>query len=80
MSSIHPFRHPKLDEKPFLEKDVLDLFFERLVVPKWLIFKAFQDLRGAKMAQNGLKIGSFQSFVPQMVEDYLQKNTFSTHF
>ena len=47
-------------------------------------------LRGAKIAQHGLKMGSFQLFVhhkqiplvcaPQIVQKYLWKTTFLIHF
>ena len=33
------------------------------VVPNWPIFKALSALRGAKIAQHGLKMGSFHLFV-----------------
>ena len=44
----------------FLENHSFDPFFE---VPNWPIFKAFLPLRGAKIAQHGLKMGSFHLFV-----------------
>ena len=37
--------------------------FEPFVVPKWPIFKALLALRGAKIAQHGLKMDSFHLFV-----------------
>ena len=33
------------------------------MVSKWRIFKALSDLSGATIAQNGLKVHSFYSFV-----------------
>ena len=55
--------------------------FEPFVVPKWPIFKALSALRGANIAQHGLKMGSFHSFVhPQIVQKYLWKNTFFDPF
>ena len=65
----------------FLEKDTFDPFF----VPKQPIFKAFCDFGGAKMACNGLKMGSFHLFVhPKRCRIIFGKTNFSdpflTHF
>ena len=45
----------------FLEKHIFDPFLTHLVA-KQPIFKAFCDFGGAKMACNGLKMGSFHLF------------------
>ena len=37
--------------------------FEPFVVPNWPIFKALSALRRAKIAEHGLKMGSFHLFV-----------------
>ena len=37
--------------------------FEPFVVPNWPILKALSPLRGANIAQRGLKMGSFYLFV-----------------
>ena len=51
------------------------------MVPNLPIFKALSALRGAKIAQQGLKMGSFHLFVhSQIVQKYLWKNTFWMHF
>ena len=34
-----------------------------VLTPKWPIFKALSALRGAKIAQRGLEMGSFHLFV-----------------
>ena len=49
--------------RSFWKNHGFDLFFEPIVVPNWPIFKALSDLRGAKTAQLGLKMGSFHLFV-----------------
>ena len=46
-----------------MENHGFDPFFEPFVVPNWPIFKALSALRGAKIAQHGLKMGSFHLFV-----------------
>ena len=39
------------------------MVFYSFVAPNWPIFKALSALRGAKIAQHGLKMGSFQLFL-----------------
>ena len=60
--SFHLFLHPKWSRIIFFKKyiflPIVDLFF----VPKQPIFKAFCEFGGAKMACNGLKLGSFHLF------------------
>ena len=62
MSCIHPFGHHNgtriIYGKPWFRP-----VFEPFVVPNWPIFKALSALRGAKMAQHGLKRGPFDLFV-----------------
>ena len=51
------------------------------MVPKWLVFKALLDLRGDKIAQNGLRIGSFHLFVqPKWSKIIFRKTKFSPIF
>ena len=57
----HFFAHGRLGSS--LETHGFDTFFEPFVVPNWPIFKALLALRGAKIAQHGLKMGSFHLFV-----------------
>ena len=68
MAQLSQFSTPK-GPRLFFEKHIFDPFFDAgFLVTKWPIFKAFWDLRGAKMAPNGLKLGSFHLFcAPQMV-------------
>ena len=47
----------------FLGKHVFDPFLTRFSVPKRPIFNAFGGLEGAKMAQNGFKMGPLHLFV-----------------
>ena len=45
------------------------------------IFNALSALRGAKIAQHGLKMGSFHLFVhPEIVQKYLWGNPFLIYF
>ena len=54
-------------------------FFEKPV--KWPIFNAFLDFKGANMAANGLKTGSFHLFLPPKWSNIIfRKNTVLTHF
>ena len=46
----------------FLGKHIFDPFLTHIFVSKQLIFKAFCDFGGAKMACNGLKKRSFHLF------------------
>ena len=80
MSCIHPFGHHNWTRIIF-GKPWFWPAFEPFVVPNWPIFKALSALRGAKIAQHGLKMGSFPLFVhPQIVQKYLWENTFLIHF
>ena len=80
MSCIHPFGHHNWTRIIF-GKPWFWPAFEPFVVPNWPIFKALSALRGAKIAQHGLKMGSFHLFVhPQIVQKYLWKNTFLIQF
>ena len=54
--------------------------FEPFAVPKWPIFKALSALRGAKIAQHGLKMGSFHLFVPISPKVSLKKHIFKSIF
>ena len=75
--SFHLFVHPKWSRIIFLEKHIFDPF----LVPNQPIFKAFCDFGGAKMACNGLKVGSFHLFRhPKWSRTIFGKNTFLTHF
>ena len=53
---------PKNGPRLFLESRIFDAFFDPFLVPIQPIFKAFCDFRGAKMAYNGLKMGTFHLF------------------
>ena len=53
MSCVHPLRH----------HNWTSIVLEPFVVPNWPTFKALLALRGAKIAQHGLEMGSFQLFV-----------------
>ena len=59
MSYIHPFGHHKWTGIIF-GKPWFCPIFEPFVVPNWPIFKALSALRGAKITQRGLKMGSVQ--------------------
>ena len=59
--SLHLFRHPKWSRIIF-GKHCFDPFWTHFLVAKQPIFKAFCDFGGAKMACNGLKMGSFHLF------------------
>ena len=53
------------------------LFYKTLLVPQWLIFKAFWDTREAEMAQNWLKMDTFHLFVdPKCSKIKLEKRVF----
>ena len=79
MSGIHPFGHHNWARIIF-GKPWFWPAFGPFVVPNGPIFKALWALRGAKIAQHGLKTGSFHLFVhPQIVQKCLWKNTFWTH-
>ena len=69
--------------KVSLEKHIFDPFFDRFLIPKQPIFKAFCDFGGAKMAFDGLKRGSFHLFVqkwavlgPQMAQKRVKPMVF----
>ena len=62
MSCIHPFGHHNRTRISF-GKPWFSHVFEPFVVPNWPIFKALSALRGAKIAQHGLQMGSFHLFV-----------------
>ena len=62
MSCIHPFGHHNWTRIIF-GKSWFQPVFEPFVVPKWPIFKALSALRGAEIAQHGLKMGPFHLFV-----------------
>ena len=59
MGSSHLFRQPKSPGNVFLKNTV----FIQFLVAKRPIFKAFCDVGVAKMACNGLQMGSFDLFV-----------------
>ena len=59
--SFHLFVHPKCC-RMILGKTHFWPIFDPFLVAKQPIFKAFCDLGGAKMACNGLKMGSFHLF------------------
>ena len=61
MGSFHLFVHPKWSRIMFGKRHFWPIF-DLFLVPKQPIFKAFCDRGGAKMACNGLKMGSFHSF------------------
>ena len=62
MSCIHPFGHHSWTRIIF-GKPWFCPVFEPFVVPNLSIFKALSAFRGAKIAQHGLKMGSFPLFV-----------------
>ena len=79
MSCIHPFGHHHWTRIIF-GKPWFWPASEPFVVPNWPTFKALSALGGAKLAQHGLKMGSFHLFVhPQIVQKYLGK-THLIHF
>ena len=64
MSYVHPSGHHNWTRIFFfLENHGFDPFFEPFVVPNWPISKAVSALRGAKIAQHGLKMEPFHLFV-----------------
>ena len=64
MSCIHPFWHHNRTRIVFGKTMVLTRFVcEPFVVPNYSIFKALSALRGAKIAQHGLKMGPFHLLV-----------------
>ena len=62
MSHIHPFGHHNWTRISFGKPCFLPAFWP-FVVPIWPISKALSALRGAKIAQHGLKMGSFHFIV-----------------
>ena len=62
MCSFYLFRHPRWS-RIILEKHTFGHIFDPFLVAKQPNFKAFCDFGGAKMACNGLKVGSFHLFV-----------------
>ena len=62
MGRTIPFEHLKWSTIIF-GKACLGAIFDQFWFTQWPIFKAFWDLRGAKMAQNGLKMDSFHLIV-----------------
>ena len=61
MGSFHLFVHPKWSRIIFGETHFSPIF-DPFLVAKQPIFKAFCDFGVAKMACNGLKMGSFYLF------------------
>ena len=59
--SLHLFTHPKWSRIIF-GKTHFDPFLTHFLVAKQAIFNTFCDFGGAKMACNGLKMGSFHLF------------------
>ena len=62
MSCIHPVGH-HISTGIISGKPWFGPVFEPFVVPNWPIFKAISALRGANIAQYGLKMGPFHLFV-----------------
>ena len=62
MTCVHPFGHQNWTRIVF-GKPWLSPVFEPFVAPNGPIFKALSALRGAKIAQHGLKMGPFPLFV-----------------
>ena len=80
MSCIHPFGHHNWNRIIFGKLQFWPIF-EPFVVPKWPIFKALSALRGAKIAQHGLRMGSFHLFVnPKWSKSIFGKTDFFSIF
>ena len=94
MGAIVPFEHPKWSGI-IVGKTHFGHIFDMCLVTKWPIFKAFWDLRWAKMARDGLKMGLFHLFVhpkslgslstkrvfdPILTHLWSQNGPFSRHF
>ena len=65
MGSFHLFRHPKWPGIVFGKthfSPIFDAFFTHFFCPKTTHFQGICDFGGAKMACNGLEMGSFHSF------------------
>ena len=78
MSCIHPFGHDNSTRIMF-GKPWFCLVFEPFVILNGPIFKALSALRGAKIAQRGLKMGSFHLFVhPNSPKVSLEKHIFDS--